>query len=863
MNSAVIPAVFAEATRPRRVALIRGLCQGDFFARYLSGAESMAGDLGIELVVYDGSGPRVSLNFESALRAGVDAIAVSSSDFGALRPAIDEALSRSIPVVGFDMTGEDPRVPTLEQDDLLIGFMLGRALTADRDGRANVIALNAGDYAPQIKRDRAWELFKWRYPEVREVARAGAVTDQVAADTEAVVAELLGQHPEVDVVVAFWDELARGAVRAIAKAGLAGKVRVYSVDVSDEDIEMMTAPDSPWVVTVATDARNIGRVAVRAAAALLAGERVGRNLLVEPQLITQELLRSNKIRTVEELVAALPTLGESKLAWFDWMEQLLARYGRTKPIATLPPDRLITESTALRDANLALESEIAERQRIEDELRFANLVLRTQQETSPDGILVVDARGKVLSFNRRFAEMWELPGELAETRSDQQIQSALAARAAAPEGFLAGVRAAYAGVQEVADEVTLADGRIFERHSAPMSGPDGEYRGRVWHYRDISARKMAEEGLKEADRRKDEFLAVLSHELRNPLAPIRTSLYVLERADPGSESAKRAMTVIERQVTQLARLVDDLLDVTRITKGRLQVRRERIDLRELVQSAADDHRPIFIANGVRLDTRLPSQPIWVLADSVRMSQVVGNLLSNAVKFTPRGGWVQLSLELEEQGAVLRVRDNGIGVDAEVLGRLFRPFSQALQTLERTRGGLGLGLALVKGLVELHEGTVEATSGGLGQGAEFTVRLPVEQGSAQPSVAPPREGHRPRRVLVIEDRADAADSLKEALVLMGHDVRVAYDGRTGIVEAYAFHPDVVLCDIGLPGIDGYEVARRFRADPELQGAVLIALTGYASADDRRRAAEAGFSRHIAKPPRIQELEQIVAGAGGES
>jgi two-component system CheB/CheR fusion protein len=391
-----------------------------------------------------------------------------------------------------------------------------------------------------------------------------------------------------------------------------------------------------------------------------------------------------------------------------------------------------------------------------------------------------------------------------------------------------------------------------------MSGPGGEYHGRVWHYRDISARKQAEERLKEADRRKDEFLSVLSHELRNPLAPIRTSLYVLEHADPASESAKRSMSVIERQVTQLARLVDDLLDVTRITQGRLQVRRERLDLRALVRSAADDHRPIFIANGVRLETRLPSQSIWVQADSVRMSQVVGNLLSNAVKFTPRGGWVQLSLELEGAGAVLRVRDNGIGIDPEVLGRLFQPFSQAMQTLERIRGGLGLGLTLVKGLVELHEGTVEATSGGFGKGAELTVRLPVEQGSAQASLAPKREGNRPRRVLVIEDGADAADSLKEALALMGHEVRVAYDGRTGIVEAYAFQPDVVLCDIGLPGIDGYEVARRFRADPELQGATLIALTGYASADDRRRAAEAGFSRHIAKPPRIEELEEIVAG-----
>lgn len=376
-------------------------------------------------------------------------------------------------------------------------------------------------------------------------------------------------------------------------------------------------------------------------------------------------------------------------------------------------------------------------------------------------------------------------------------------------------------------------------------------------FRAEEALRESEAALKDADRRKNEFLAVLSHELRNPLAPIRTGLFMLERAAPGGDQAKRAQAIIDRQVGHLTRLVDDLLDVTRISRGKIQIQRERLELGDLVRRTIEDHRQTFVANGIQLESRLSSEAMWLSADGTRIAQVVGNLLGNAAKFTHRGGRVAVTLERDGDGAVLWVRDDGEGIEPEVLGSLFQPFTQARQTLDRTRGGLGLGLALVKALVELHGGSAEATSRGPGQGAEFTVRLPLE--AAPQRTAAPMESRQfqRRRVLIIEDNVDAADSLKDVLELMGHEVAVAYDGASGIATAREFRPEILLCDIGLPEIDGFEVARRFRADPALQNVVLVALTGYALPEDRQRATEAGYAHHVAKPPSLEVLERLLA------
>ena len=372
--------------------------------------------------------------------------------------------------------------------------------------------------------------------------------------------------------------------------------------------------------------------------------------------------------------------------------------------------------------------------------------------------------------------------------------------------------------------------------------------------------RLANERLREADQRKNEFLAMLSHELRNPLAPIRNSLYVLDRAERGSDQARRAQATIDRQTAHLTRLVDDLLDITRISKGKIQLRKQLVDLGELVRRTVEDHRSSFAAAGVGLEIAVSGGELWVDGDATRLSQVLGNLLHNAAKFSERGGHASVSVAREQNAAVIRVRDTGVGLSQEMLVRLFEPFTQAETTLDRTRGGLGLGLALVKGLVELHGGSVAVESAGLGQGAEFIVRLPLRE-LANDSEATPASGRATpaRRVLVIEDNVDAAESLREVLEFGGHAVAIANSGGDGIEKSRAFRPDMILCDIGLPGMDGYEVARRLRADQTLASIYLVALTGYALPEDLARAKAAGFDEHIAKPASLERIEQVLANA----
>jgi len=376
----------------------------------------------------------------------------------------------------------------------------------------------------------------------------------------------------------------------------------------------------------------------------------------------------------------------------------------------------------------------------------------------------------------------------------------------------------------------------------------------------VRALSAANAQLVEADRRKNEFLAMLSHELRNPLAPIRNSLYVLDHAAPGGEQARRAHQVMDRQVNQLASLVNDLLDVTRITRNKIALQKESVELGEMVHRALEDNRSFFERAEVTLELVAAQAPAHVHADRTRLAQIVGNLLQNAAKFAHPGGRTRVVVGTEEGQAVVRVVDDGIGMEPRTLARLFQPFMQAEQGLDRGRGGLGLGLALVKGLVELHGGTISAHSDGLGKGSEFVVRLPLEASAPVRPAAPDRTQTRrgARRVLVIEDNADAAESLREALELGEHVVEIAATGPEGVERARAFRPDVVLCDVGLPGMDGYEVARALRSDGS-PDAMLVALSGYALPEDLRRAAEAGFAHHVAKPPSIAKLEEILAAA----
>ncbi len=377
--------------------------------------------------------------------------------------------------------------------------------------------------------------------------------------------------------------------------------------------------------------------------------------------------------------------------------------------------------------------------------------------------------------------------------------------------------------------------------------------------REVTELRRAFEALREADRRKDEYLAMLSHELRNPLAPIRSAVFLLERADPASDGARRAREVIARQVGHLSRMVDDLLDVSRLARGRIELHRARVDLSELLRRVGEDHR-LLLANGdVTLDVSVPDAPVPVDGDPTRLSQVLGNLLQNAGKFTPRGGRVTLGLCVEDGQAVVRVRDTGAGIDPALLESVFEPFVQGERTLARSRGGLGLGLPLVKGLAELHGGTVEARSDGAGAGAEILVRLPLATARAAPG--PDRgEGEggeaAARRVLVVDDNVDAAESLCDVVAFLGHAVEAVHDGPSALARVRDHHPDVVLCDIGLPGMDGYEVARAIRAEPDLADVRLVAVSGYAQPEDRARARQAGFDAHVAKPADPADIGRLL-------
>jgi PAS domain S-box-containing protein len=393
----------------------------------------------------------------------------------------------------------------------------------------------------------------------------------------------------------------------------------------------------------------------------------------------------------------------------------------------------------------------------------------------------------------------------------------------------------------------------------PLAGPDGEVRQILAMSHDVSAQHRLVDELREADERKSGFIAMLSHELRNPLAAIRTNLYLLEHGAPDGEATTRATRVIDRQIGHLVGMVDDLLDVTRITRDKVELRRQRLDMNVLVRETVEDNRPLLERGGVRFELVAAEGPLYVFADGARIAQVVTNLLTNAAKFTAAGGTARVTLRAgEDCTAILSVADSGIGVDPALLPQLFQPFMQGERSIDRTGGGLGLGLALVKGLVELHGGSVRAESAGRGTGAEFTVRLPLaDVGATVAAEAIVERRARPRKVLVIEDDLEIAEGLQAALQIGNYEVEIARTGQAGIEKARTLKPDAVLCDIGLPGLDGYAVARAFRADPVLRSIFLVALSGYAQAEDVAKARASGFDRHLAKPASIEKILRVLA------
>ncbi|MDB5312042.1 MAG: luxQ 2 [Gemmataceae bacterium] len=400
-------------------------------------------------------------------------------------------------------------------------------------------------------------------------------------------------------------------------------------------------------------------------------------------------------------------------------------------------------------------------------------------------------------------------------------------------------------------------------HANPLHDDAGTLLGAVNVLVDITDRKRAEDAVREADRRKTDFLALLAHELRNPLAPIRNGLEIIKLGDADRPAVEQARAMMERQLGHLVRLIDDLLDLSRITKGKIDLRRDRIDLAGPVQDAVEACRSLVEERGHHLAVTFPPRPVYVDGDRTRLAQVFANLLNNSARYTPRGGHIKLAVERQGSDVVVTVGDDGAGVPADVLPRVFDMFTQADRSLERSEGGLGIGLALVKGLVELHGGTVSARSDGPGRGSEFGVRLPVLLARGRGSQPGDGGGDAARpgsvqRILVVDDNQDAAVSLALMLKILGHDSRTAYDGLEAVEAAGAFRPDVVLLDIGLPKLNGYEACRQIRAQPWGERMVLIALTGWGQDEDRSRSKEAGFNFHMVKPVDPATLQKLLAG-----
>ena len=512
---------------------------------------------------------------------------------------------------------------------------------------------------------------------------------------------------------------------------------------------------------------------------------------------------------------------------------------------------------ALRAARDDLERRVDARTA---ELRASEGQFRTLADSIPQLAWMARPDGHVEWFNRRWYEYTgAAPGRTEGWGWEAAVDPAELPR------VLAGWRAALAAGEAWEDTFPLRrhDGRLRWHLTRAVPVRDGAGGVARWFgtNTDVTDRVEAEAALKDAARRKDEFLAMLAHELRNPLAPVLNGLNILRLSEADRQAAGQARAMMERQIRHLTRLVDDLLDVSRITRGTVQIRPEPLDLAALVRTAAGDRRPVVEQAGMRLLVEVPEAPVWVSGDATRLAQVLNNLLDNAVKFRNGGDrvTVRLAVDADPRRAVLTVTDRGIGIGPDLFPRLFDPFAQADRSLDRSRGGLGLGLSLVKGLVELHGGEVAAESGGPGRGAAFTVRLPVTDGPPAPAGAPAAPGPPaagPLRILVVEDNRDAADSLRMLLELSGCEVRVAYSGPDGVRLAREWRPEVVLCDIGLPGLDGYAVAGELRHDPATAGARLIAVTGYGQEDDRQRARQAGFDYHLTKPVDPAVLEPLL-------
>jgi PAS domain S-box-containing protein len=514
--------------------------------------------------------------------------------------------------------------------------------------------------------------------------------------------------------------------------------------------------------------------------------------------------------------------------------------------------------------------DISEKRRMEQLEASRALAARTLASivtSSHDAIISKSLDGTIRSWNAAASRMFGYEAEEAIGRHISVIIPP--ERMAEEDRIIASLRAGER-IEHFETERRRRDGRTFHVSLtiSPIRDDAGNVIGASKIARDITERRRLEDNLRklaaelsEADRRKNEFLATLSHELRNPLAPLSHMLEVLKRSDGDAGTLRHALEVMERQLGQLVRLVDDLLDLSRVTHNRLELRRQSVELAPVIRQAVHASRPLVEAAAHELQLVLPPAPVYLHADPVRLSQVFGNLLNNACKYTSRGGTITLTAELDASDVVVTVEDTGMGIPGDKLESIFDMFTQVDGSMQGSQGGLGIGLTLVKRLVQMHGGCVEAQSDGTGRGSRFIVRLPVigeqaEAAAAAPASARAREPGRPRRILVVDDNRDAAASLVLVLRTTGHETLTVHDGASALEAAEKYRPEVVLLDIGLPTLNGYEVCRRVRKQPWGKDVVIIALTGWGQHGDRLKSREAGFDGHVVKPVSFDVLMELL-------
>lgn len=538
-----------------------------------------------------------------------------------------------------------------------------------------------------------------------------------------------------------------------------------------------------------------------------------------------------------------------------------------------------------RDRFCYIAEDITDRKRAEEEIRRLNrslerqaAELRTVFDVLPIGIGIADdPECRLIRGNPAFSRMLRIPPGSNVSLTAPEPERPATFRVFRDGRELAELElpmqaTARTGepVRDFEAEIRFDDGRSAHllEYVAPLFDEAGAVRGCVGAFLDVTERRRAEEererllqGLRDADRRKDAFLAMLAHELRSPLSATGNAAQILQTKAPHDPDVRWCCDVIRRQTGRLSRLMDDLLDVSRIGRGKLVLRREPVDLRGVVERAVETARPAVEAKRHRLDVSLPGDPIGVTVDPARMEQVVVNLLSNAAKYSEEGRAIAIAVRRDGPTAIVRVEDEGVGMTPPVLARIFDPFTQAEATIGRSQGGLGIGLAIAKSLVEMHGGAVAAESDGPGLGSAFTVRLPISGASgsgpeaSEPTLPPATSS---RRILVVDDNSDAALSLGRLLEGAGHHVATALDGPTALATAAEFRPEAAVLDLGLPGMDGFELASRLRGTPDGPAMLLVALTGYGREDDRRRARQAGFDHHMMKPADVVALARLLDG-----